>query len=67
MEGANAGSYISGVSVAEARAIVDALIAGNIVKVHLMHRHRSGHYESSSLMLREGRLIMKFSDRTELA
>jgi hypothetical protein len=65
--GQNSGLYISSLSAEEARAIVDDLMDGRIVKVHLMHRHVSGIYEASSLCRRAGRLIMMFDDRSEFA
>lgn len=61
------GMYVSGIPSSVARVIVDELIAGQVVQVHLMHRHRSGCYEASDLCLRDGRLIMLFDDRCEFA
>lgn len=65
--GPHGGLYVSGLPCNAAKAIVDELIAGSIVQVHLMHRHRSGCYESSALCFREGRLIMLFDNRCEFA
>lgn len=61
------GLYVSGLVSHEARLIVDELVAGEVVEIHLMHRHRSGHYEASSLCRRNGRLIMLFDGRSEFA
>ena len=61
------GLYVSGIPSGVARAIVEDLIAGEVVRVHLMHRHRSGFYEASDLCFRDGRLIMLFDDRCEFA
>jgi hypothetical protein len=61
------GLYVSGIPCEVAKEFVDALVRGETVDVHLMHRHRSGNYESSSLCLRDGRLVMIFDDREELA
>lgn len=65
--GANGGLYVSGLPCEDARSIVERLIEGEVVAVHLMHRHRSGNYEASSLWLHAGRLIMLFDDRSEFA
>lgn len=65
--GPHGGLYVSGLPPDEATKIVDALLTGEIVDVHLMHRHRSGNYEASSLCRRAGRLIMLFDDRSEFA
>lgn len=67
MEGLDTGRYVSALAVPDASRIVDALAAGDEVPVHLMHRHRSGCYESSSLRLQGGRLVMRFADREEFA
>ena len=61
------GLYVSGVPCVMGRAFVDALVRGETIAVHLMHKHRSGHYEASSLRLQDGRLVMVFDDREELA
>lgn len=66
MSGPDAGMYVSGISPEKAKAIVGALAAGQQVDVHLMHRHRSGNHESSSLRYDEGRLLMVFSNRVEV-
>jgi hypothetical protein len=67
MSGPCSGSYVSGIAPSAARAYIEAMARGEEIPVHLMHRHRSGTYESSSLQMVDGRLIMKFDDRTELA
>jgi hypothetical protein len=65
MTGPYSGQYVSGLPTEEVRALFQALKRGERVPVHLMHRHRSGHYESSCLSLVDGRLLMHFSDRAE--
>lgn len=67
MSGPHHGSYVSGLPAADARALVDALEHGREVDVHLMHRHRSGNYESSTLRWVAGTFVMRFADREELA
>lgn len=64
---AYSGLYVSGLPHDVAMSIVDNLTAGRIVEVHLMHRHKSGVYEASSLCRQAGRLIMLFDDRSEFA
>lgn len=61
------GLYVSGIPSCVARALLEKLMDGQVVQVHLMHRHRSGCYEASDLCLREGRLVMLFDDRCEFA
>ena len=63
MSGPHAGSYVSALATSEQRALVKQLVDGDVVEVHLMHRHRSGHYEASSLRWAEGELVMVFKDR----
>lgn len=67
MSGPFSGLYVSGVPTAEGRRVLQALLRGEVQPVHLMHRHRSGNYEASSLVLRDSRLVMLFDDREELA
>ena len=68
MSGPYAGQYVSGVATAYASEILGALAKGRLVDVHLMHRHQSGNYETSSLAWRNGTLVMIFADgRTEIA
>jgi hypothetical protein len=67
MAGPNSGLYVSGVATLEAKLIVDALVKGETVSVHLMHRHRSGCYEASELKRVGGELVMLFADREEIA
>ena len=64
MAGPHGGQYLSGVPVKVARAILMALVRGEVVDVHLMHRHQSGKYEASRLALVDGQLVMLFADRT---
>lgn len=66
MSGQRAGSYVSGIPYEEALAIIRALVAGEQVDVHLMHRHKSGNNEASALRFSEGKLLMVFSNRTEV-
>jgi len=63
----HSGLYVSGLPTDAARTIVDDLMDGRSVAVHLMHRHKSGNYEASTLCRRSGRLIMLFDDRSEFA
>ena len=67
MSGPNAGQYVSGIAPTAAKLFVDALLRGDEIAVHLMHRHRSGIYESSSLRLVDGKFLMRFQDREEIA
>lgn len=67
MNGPHQGLYVSGIPTVDARVLLAQLASGNRIPVHLMHRHRSGHYESSSLRLRGGDLVMQFPEREELA
>lgn len=67
MSGTFSGQYVSGLPGAEVRALLRALQRGERIPVHLMHKHRSGCYESSSLSLVDGCLLMHYSDRTEPA
>lgn len=65
MSGQFSGRYVSGLPLSVARELVDALASGETLDIHLMHKHRSGVYESSQLRLRDGRLEMHFADRVE--
>lgn len=67
MSGPYSGQYASALPSSNVRALLQQLQAGDRVPVHLMHRHRSGCYESSWLSLAEGRLLMHYPDRTESA
>lgn len=68
MDGPHSGSYVSGVPFAVQLDLVHRLTRGETVSVHLMHRHVSGNYESSSLRwLQKGDLVMVFHDREEKA
>lgn len=67
MSGPYSGSYVSGLPFSEARKLLLALQRGERIPVHLMHRHRSGNYESSVLSLTGGRLVMHYPDRSEQA
>jgi hypothetical protein len=63
MTGPQSGSYVGALSTREKWSLVKRLTNGETVDVHLMHRHRSGHYEASSLRWAEGHLVMVFKDR----
>ena len=67
MAGPATGLYVSALAAPDARQLVDSLARGDEVLVHLMHRHRSGCYESSSLRLQDGQLVMRFAGREEIA
>ena len=67
MSGPDTGLYVSGLPAATARGLVDALIRGERIHVHLMHRHRTRCYESLSLRLDAGQLTMVFKDREHVA
>lgn len=67
MSGPHSGLYVSGIPMSAVQAFVDALLRGEEIPVHLMHRHVSGNYESSRLRFDGTRLRMHFADRTELA
>lgn len=62
MSGPDAGQYVSGIATVKARKLVVALAKGKRVNVHLMHRHQSGNYRVSSLVLQDGRLLMIYTD-----
>lgn len=67
MSGPHGGLYVSGIPMPAAQAFIAALLRGEEVPVHLMHRHVSGNYESSRLRFDGTRLWMCFADRAELA
>lgn len=67
MSGTYSGRYVSALPPAHVRALLEALQRGDRIPVHLMHRHRSGCYESSWLSLAGRRLLMHYPDRTEPA
>ena len=67
MGGPYSGRYVSGVPFNVQGEIVRELVAGETLLIHLMHTHRSGHYESSSLRWVQGELIMVYADREVLA
>lgn len=67
MSGAYSGQDVSALPGAGVRALLEALQRGDRIPVHLMHRHRSGCYDSSWLTLAEGRLLMHYPNRTEPA
>jgi hypothetical protein len=62
MGGPYSGRYVSGVPFDVQREIVQKLAAGETLLIHLMHRHRSGNYESSSLRWEQGELVMLYAD-----
>ena len=63
MSGPLSGRYVSGVPFDAQREIVRGLAAGETLLIHLMHTHRSGNSESSSLRWAKGELTMVFEDR----
>lgn len=67
MDGEHSGRYCSALPHRYALKLVRALAGGDSVPVHLMHRHVSGCYESSRLLLRAERLWMLYDDRSEVA
>lgn len=67
MNGPHSGLYVSGTPMTEHLDLARRLIAGESLDIHLMHRHVSGNYESSTSRWRDGRLVMVFKDREELA
>jgi hypothetical protein len=67
MSGTYSGQYVSALPSAEVQNLLHALKRGERIPVHLMHRHRSGCYESSSLSLVEGRLLMHYLEGTQSA
>jgi len=67
MSGADAGQYVSGLQTVTAKSLIDSLLAGEVIEVHLMHEHCGGSREHSELALRMGRLVMFFNDRCEFA
>jgi hypothetical protein len=62
MGGPYSGRYVSGVPFDVQREIVQELAAGETMLIHLMHRHRSGNYESFSLRWEGGELVMVYAD-----
>lgn len=68
MSGPYSGSYVSALPCEDVRSLLIALLRGERIPVHLMHRHRSGTYQSSSVLsLTEGRLMMHYPDHSEPA
>jgi hypothetical protein len=67
MDGPSSGQYVSGLSAEAQLQVVQRLVAGETVHIHLMHRHRSGNYEVSSLRWNGSLLVMVFKDRERLA
>lgn len=67
MRGPRSGRYVSSLENSEVTELVEALERGEELAIHLMHRHHSGNYESSSLRLESGHLVMRFPDREERA
>ena len=63
MDGPQVGSYVSGLSYEDQLDLIHRLVRGETVDVHLMHRHRSGNYEASSLRWSKDGLVMVFGDR----
>ena len=67
MSGHRSGLYVSALPTEEIQEILEALSRGDDVDVHLMHRHLSGSYMSSTLRLEGGHLMMRFSTGVERA
>lgn len=67
MHGPQSGHYVSALSASEQLGLVERLVGGETLDIHLMHRHRSGNYEVSSLRWVDGTLIMVFKDREQAA
>ena len=67
MTGPYSGLYVSGLPTEVTRELVEWLVNGEELYVHLMHRHVSGNYESSRTRYDGARLWMLFTDRSELA
>lgn len=65
MDGPHAGSYVGGLPMPEQLAMLACLMRGETVAVHLMHRHKSGCSEASSLRMSSTGLVMVFPDRVE--
>lgn len=65
MDGPHAGSYVSGLPAPAQLALLHCLLRGETVAVHLMHRHKSGCSEASSLRMSSAGLLMVFLDRVE--
>lgn len=63
MAGPHSGSYVSALAGEEQLELVRRLQSGETVPVHLMHRHRSEDYRTSSLRWTPTGLVMVFSDR----
>jgi hypothetical protein len=64
VDGPHTGMYVSGIPYAVQLDLVQRLVRGETVSVHLMHRHVSGNYEPSSLRWSQARsLVMVFPDR----
>lgn len=63
MSGPHSGRYVSGVPYSLQHEIVRRLAAGETLPIHLMHNHRSGHYEASALRWSRGQLVMVYGDR----
>ena len=67
MSGPYSGLYLSGVPTKAALEALNKLKRGEVVDIHLMHRHKSGSYKPSRLALIGGALVMLFDDRSESA
>jgi hypothetical protein len=67
MTGPYVGQYVSGLPTEVTRELVELLVDGKELHVHLMHRHVSGIYESSRTRYDGSKLWMLFADRSELA
>jgi hypothetical protein len=66
-EGPCSGSYVSSRPSAEQIGYAHALLKGETLNIHLMHRHLGGKRDVSSLRWQAEGLVMVYSDREELA
>jgi hypothetical protein len=67
MAGPHSGQYVSGMPADDVRRVVDSLVLGEIVHIHLMHTHCSGDYPGSKLRFDGTQLWMVYDDREVLA
>jgi hypothetical protein len=65
--GPNSGRYVSGLPAKEQLRLIDRLLNGETLDIHLMHRYVSGDTERSTLRWASGVLWMVFEDREEEA
>lgn len=63
MEGPHPGRYVGALPCDEQLRLARQLRASATVPAHLMHRHRSDNYESSSTRWTPSGLVMVYADR----